>query len=194
MNNIVMDEVINVESNSTLRLNISKPSNKEITYNLDDNATLIINKKYDKCEEETININLNGIGSSVIYNFSTKAISNEKFTINIMHNNKNTKSKILNHGVVLNDSRLLFIVNTKVKKGNTGSILDQESKIIIMGENNSEIKPNLFIDEFDVDARHAASIGKFNNDDIFYLMTKGISYDKAIELLVNGFLNIGGDL
>ena len=60
-----------------------------------------------------------------------------------------------------------------------------------MSKNNSIIKPNLYIDEYDVDARHAATIGRFNSEDIFYLMTKGIDKKEAIELLISGFLNIG---
>ena len=64
-----------------------------------------------------------------------------------------------------------------------------------MGDNNSEIRPNLYIDEFDVEARHSSIIGKFDKNEIFYLMMNGISYDKANELLVKGFLksHIGGD-
>ena len=68
------------------------------------------------------------------------------------------------------------------------------NEIIIMGENNSEIYPNLYIDEFDASAHHAASIGKFNKDEIFYLLTKGIDYESAVNLLIKGFLenNLNG--
>jgi len=59
-----------------------------------------------------------------------------------------------------------------------------------MGDNNSSIKPNLLIDEFNVDARHAATIGKFSEEEIFYLMTKGITKKEAVELLIKGFLRI----
>ena len=48
--------------------------------------------------------------------------------------------------------------------GNKASKLNQESKIIVMSSNNSIIKPNLFIDEYDVDAVHSATIGKFRKD------------------------------
>ena len=91
----------------------------------------------------------------------------------------------------MNDSKLEFIVNSSVLKGNKKSVLNQESKIIVLSKNNSIIKPNLFIDEYDVDARHAATIGRFSSEDIFYLMTKGINKEEAIKLLINGFLNIG---
>ena len=47
------------------------------------------------------------------------------------------------------------------------AVLNQENKIITMGDNNSEIRPNLYIDEFDVEARHSAIIGKFDKNEIF---------------------------
>ena len=90
----------------------------------------------------------------------------------------------------MNESKLVFEVNSTVKKGNKNSKLNQSSKIITMSSNNSIIKPNLFIDEFDVDAFHSATIGKFSNDEIFYLMTKGLSRDDAINLLIKGFLSL----
>ena len=128
------------------------------------------------------------MNSRVDYYLYTLTNVNQSFTLNINHNNKNTISNVINHGVVLNDSKLEFIVNAKVEKGNIGSKLDQESRIITMGKNNSIIKPNLFIDEYDVEARHAATIGKFNQDYIFYLMTKGLTEKEANNLLIEGFL------
>ena len=57
-----------------------------------------------------------------------------------------------------------------------------------MGRNNSIIKPNLFIDEYNVNAKHSAIIGKFNEEEIFYLKTKGLSEKQALDLLINGFI------
>ena len=196
MNRIEVDTVLDELKNSVyeidcgtrLIVNISD-CNNNYEFNLNDNAELVINKHIEnKNLSDTFTINLNGINSKVFYNFSVLCSSDEEFVININHNNKNTISNVINHGVVINDSRLEFIVNSKVEKGNTNSVLNQSSKIITMGKNNSEIKPNLFIDEFNVDARHAASIGRFNKEDIFYLRMKGIKEQDANKLLIDGFL------
>ena len=53
---------------------------------------------------------------------------------------------------------------------------------------SSEIKPNLYIDCSDVEASHSALIDKFTFDEIFYLQSRGISYDEALKLLIKGFL------
>ena len=204
MNNIIIEEVnedividelksnvYNIGKNVIVTINLDSSRFECQEFNLDENAHLIINKMYKGKEiHENITINLNGVNSRVDYNFSTKVYSDEKYVININHNNKSTISNVINHGVVMNDSHLLFEVNSSIKKGNSKSKLNQESKIIVMSKNNSIIKPNLFIEEYDVDAVHSATIGKFNKDEIFYLMTKGITKEESINLLINGFLDI----
>lgn len=155
---------------------------------LEDNSHLSLKQEYNELDNQTITINLNGINSKVDYFLSTLTNKNQTFIININHNNKYTVSNVINHGVVLNDSRLEFTVNTRISKGNSKSILNQESKIITMGKNNSIINPNMYIDEYDLEARHAATIGKFNQDNIFYLMTKGLNKEEANNILIEGFL------
>ena len=198
MNNIIIDNKIidsldtniyNLRKDEVVVLNLDNSNYNEYTFNLEDNAYLIINKVYNEKEVfENITINLNGINSKVDYNFSTKVYNDQKYIININHNNKSTISNVINHGVVMNDAHLLFEVNSTIKKGNSKSKLNQENKIIVMSKNNSVIKPNLFIDEYDVDAVHSATIGKFNKNDIFYLMSKGITKEESINLLIKGFL------
>ena len=191
--NVVIDNLegstYNIGKNTLVKINLDNSKYENTFFNLDENSYLIINKIYNEKEvKEEITINLNGINSKIDYNFSTKTYDNQKYVININHNNKNTISNVINHGVVMNDSHLLFEVNSSIKKGNNKSKLNQESKIIVMSKNNSIIKPNLYIDEYDVDAVHSATIGKFNKNEIFYLMTKGITKEESINLLIKGFL------
>ena len=47
---------------------------------------------------------------------------------------------------------------------------------------------NLLIDNYDVDSNHAAYIGKFKDEIMFYMMSRGISREVAYRLLLNGFL------
>lgn len=183
-------EIYEIKDNCKLVINIDNKGINKSIFNLGNNSSLVINKYYkEKDLEEEITINLNGINGRVDYNFSTLVYNDQKYIINVNHNNISTISNVVNHGVVVNDSKLIFEVNSSVEKGNKKSVLNQKSKIIVMSKNNCVIKPNLFIDEYDVDAVHAATIGRFNDEDIFYLMTKGLDKDSAIELLIKGFLN-----
>lgn len=206
MNNILVDRIkiigknviddldynlYEIDKDAVVTINIKDSKYDKYEFNLCENAHLIINKVYnEKNINEEITINLNGFNSRVDYNFSTLVHYDQKYVININHNNKYTISNVINHGVVMNDSHLIFEVNSVVKKGNKNSKLNQESKIIVMSSNNSIIKPNLFIDEYDVDAIHSATIGRFSKEEIFYLMTKGLTKKESLELLIKGFLDV----
>ena len=55
-----------------------------------------------------------------------------------------------------------------------------------MGECDTKISPNMFIDLDDVIAKHGSAIGTFKDDQVFYLMSKGINYNDALKLLIKG--------
>ena len=46
----------------------------------------------------------------------------------------------------------------------------------------------MYIDLNDVEARHGSVIGRFNDEEIFYLMSRGIDYNNSIKLLVRGYI------
>ena len=57
-----------------------------------------------------------------------------------------------------------------------------------MGECDASISPNMFIDLDDVEAKHGSVIGAFKEDQVFYLMSKGISYNDTLKLLIKGYI------
>lgn len=158
-------------------------------YNINDNATLLLYKFYSNEDVfENILINLNGYMSKINYNFSNICINEEKYNFIIKHNNSNSVSDISNKAICLENAKIDFNIDTIVEKGNTKCSLNQDTKIINIKDNNSIVKPNMYISEDDVQARHSSVIANFNEDDLFYLMTRGISRIDAIKLLVKGYI------
>ncbi len=133
-------------------------------------------------------IDLDKKGISIDYFASNINKNDNNYEININHNKEMTTSNIVNHGLNLDDNKLKFIINSKVLKDSYKCKCLQDSKIIIMKDNNCEIKPNLIIDNYDVEANHSAYIGTFKQDQIFYLETRGINKDNAIKLLSKAFV------
>jgi len=43
------------------------------------------------------------------------------------------------------------------------------------------------IDEFDVFAKHGAAIGRINDDELFYLLSRGLTEQNAKKLIVSGY-------
>ncbi len=53
-----------------------------------------------------------------------------------------------------------------------------------------DANPILLIDENDVIAGHAASVGRINQDQLYYLMSRGLTKDVAQRLVARGFLGV----
>lgn len=158
-------------------------------FNINSNSKLNIYKFYDINKiKEFVRIDLNGINASVDYNFKTISKEGEKYDITIYHNKENTISKIINNGVNIKDGSLIFNVSSFVYNGNKNCDVSQKSRIVNLTMNKCKICPNLYIDEYDVNANHSAYIGNFKDDELFYLMSRGISTRDSEYLLIKGFL------
>ena len=59
-------------------------------------------------------------------------------------------------------------------------LLDEDSR--------SDTYPTIRIGEDDVDVGHEASVSKIGEEQLFYLMSRGIPEDEAGKLIVNGFI------
>ncbi len=102
---------------------------------------------------------------------------------------KYTKGFIENYGVSADESSLTFDGIGNIRKGCNGSEARQSNKGIILGKKaRLEANPLLLIDEYDVEASHGAAIGKMDEEQLYYLMSRGISYSDASKLIINGYL------
>ena len=60
-----------------------------------------------------------------------------------------------------------------IKHGGTKSIANQESRVLMLSENaRGDANPILLIDEDDVEAGHAASVGRVDPEQLYYLMSR----------------------
>lgn len=183
---------INIESNIKLDLNIYVKGNLgkiQYKYNLDDNSICNVLKFNNiKNIKEMIIVNLNGYKAEFDYNFKSFSINKETYDYHIFHNYKNTTSNIKNNAVCINEGNIIYQVSSFVPKDVTGCIVKQNNRIINLSNNKCEIKPNLYIDTNDVEATHSALIGKFSDEEMFYMLSRGIDSASALKLLITGFL------
>lgn len=161
-------------------------------YFIKENSSVYLSKfnNIDSIKEYTVT-NLDGEGASILYNLKTISVKEENYEILTYHNCKNTNSEIVTNGVCIKDGKILFNVSSFIPNGNLKCTASQNNKIINLTDNECIIKPNLYIDEYDIVANHSAWIGTFNKDELFYLQSRGISYNEAVKLLINGFLISG---
>lgn len=187
-----LDVFINVRENASLEL-IEKVNGEDLKiqyrYYLEKNASVTTYKTSDlKSTKEYTIINLNGENSKIKRVIKTVSKENEQYDMMVYHNKKNTESNLINHGVNINDGKLNFNVSSFVSKNNTGCIVNQSNRIINLTNNECIIKPNMYIDCFDVTANHSALVGGFKDYEMFYLQSRGINTETATNLLIYGFL------
>nr|WP_306304125.1 SufD family Fe-S cluster assembly protein [Desulfosarcina cetonica] len=87
--------------------------------------------------------------------------------------------------VLKGDSVQNFYVNLTAKAACYGHI---ECDAILMDNGRNETVPALKALHPDAELTHEASIGKIANDQLMKLMTLGLSYDDAVNRIIQGFL------
>lgn len=178
---ITMDLGNTLEFINKVKANLKKDANLEV-YNI------ITSDKSSKINQT---IYLNEINAKVeIMNLLllTKNAELESM-IEIFHQEKSTISSLSNY-VIAKDEAITFLNNNaKIEKNCSKSIAHQQTKGLTLSE-NAKIKalPNLYIDEYDVIANHACSIGSINKEDLFYLMSRGMSQEEASKIIVMGYV------
>ncbi len=130
------------------------------------------------------------LGEGATFHSFLKDISKEKETLDyyIYHDAPKTVSNIRNNIVTVEEGKVTLQVSTFIPKGMVGSIASQNNRILNFSDKKSEIRPNLYVEEYDVSANHSALIGRFSEEELFYLMSRGISEKEASRLLLKGFL------
>lgn len=117
--------------------------------------------------------------------------ANQKVGINNRVTNRGLHSTglINQRGVLLENSRLIFNGIGQIVHGAHGSKADQQNRVLMMSDKaHGDANPLLLIDENDVIAAHAASVGPVDKVQMNYLMSRGIPYDQAQRLVIRGFL------
>ena len=170
--------VVSVIRNSYVyRYGNSLYSIAEVNDSLTDSKTNIyLQEKYASATTKTIAI--------------TNKEQSAKFTQLVEHNAPDTEGFIENYGVSNNNSALVFEGIGKINKDMKRSIARQQNRGIVLGVNaRLDANPLLLIDEYDVEASHGAAIGKIDEEQLYYLMSRGLTHKNAQRLIISGFLS-----
>lgn len=107
-----------------------------------------------------------------------------------VHFGRNTESDMVTRAVMKDEATAIINGITKIEKGATKSNGQQTEKVLMLSPKaRGDANPILLIDEDDVKAGHAASVGQVNPEQVHYLMSRGISRKEAERLIIHGFLD-----
>ena len=136
--------------------------------------------------------NILGDGSEANLKIVTLGVKEQKtyFNSEVVNQGLNSKGDILQHGVLLDRSHIVFNGVGFIVKGATGSNAYQSSRMLTLSsEAKADANPMLLIDENDVMAGHGASLGRIDEEQLYYLQSRGLTRKESSRLLVHGFLS-----
>ncbi|MBB1122976.1 Fe-S cluster assembly protein SufD [Limosilactobacillus albertensis] len=107
----------------------------------------------------------------------------------VTNHGRHTTGLINQRGVILEKSELIFNGIGQIIHGAHGAKADQQNRVLIMSDQaRGDANPILLIDENDVEAGHAASVGPVDPHQMYYLMSRGIPRAQAERMVIRGFL------
>jgi Fe-S cluster assembly protein SufD len=110
-------------------------------------------------------------------------------TSRVHHWGTHTESDIMARGVMKDKAQNILNGITKIEKGASKANGVQAEKVLMLSrEARGDANPILLIDENDVKAGHAASVGKIDPIQMYYLMSRGLSRAEAERLIILGFV------
>ena len=197
-NNHNFNIVINKNSNlKNYIFDLNKNQNLKYSFtNIDiyenSNSENFIYSSGSKFSKYEINTNLKEKYSSAFINGIINLDKNNHHEIktNINHLAENTKSYQLIKSVLNDKSTGVYqgkiFVNDQAQKTDGYQL----SKALLLNENTEfNGKPELEIYADDVKCSHGSTSGNLDENSIFYLMSRGLNYDQAKKLLIDGFIN-----
>ncbi len=107
----------------------------------------------------------------------------------VVHGAPNTTSKIISKSIAKNGGRASYRGLLKVYEGSHGSRSSVVCDALLIDEHSrSDTYPYIEIDEDDVTIGHEASVSKVGEDQLFYLMSRGLTEEAASGMVVAGFI------
>lgn len=214
MNKILMDEEFRISNGESYILTCSGRvtiniydhlSDIDLNIILNDDAILDVNDFNLNNKTTKIMITQNN-NSKFTYNHTFKINGEYNFFYKAVINGDNNVNNINISGV--SNGMVKMDVDGVVKEHSKNNELNENIKILTI-DGKAFISPMLHVNALDVIANHNTAISNVREDEIFYLMSKGIGRKKAIGLIENGYVyglfknnkeflnlikkNIGGD-
>jgi Fe-S cluster assembly protein SufB len=107
----------------------------------------------------------------------------------VVHLAPNTTSKITSKSISKNGGRATYRGLLKVGSGAANCKSNVVCDALILDpESQSDTYPYIEIDEQDVTIEHEARVSQIGEEQLFYLMSRGISEEDASTMIVNGFI------
>ncbi len=182
---------INLNANEKKYIFVSKLAVSEI--NLAENSELTLIAILEEGWEENAVINFNYLGQHSKCRFIGLVIGreNNKFSFETLSNHsvKNTEGYYYIRAALFDKSAVNYKGNLIMKKSAqlTNAYLSHHTLMLSKDAKNDTV-PSLEIEADDVKAGHAATVGKVDEELVFYLESRGLKEEDAKKILIKAFM------
>ncbi|GEM_PF-3102792 len=120
-------------------------------------------------------------------NYTSEGLQNTE--INVFHHQSYSESSIVQNSIAADNGHSVFRGNIIIPSGTIKCTGEQQNKNLIIGKNAlAEAIPQLEISTDDVEANHGSATGELDEEQLFYLLSRGIPEEDARALLTVSFL------
>ena len=161
-----MDLCIVVESGCNLEFNMfdyAVSLETSLDVELHDNSTFTLNGAFISEVKYELNIDTKLYGDNIYATVDLRGINEEDGTVKINMN-----------GTVAGETHR--------------NVLNEYAKVLNKSKLSNVLIPNLIVNTNDVEAIHGVSVGRIDENEIFYLTSKGIDRHNAVKLVEEGFI------
>ncbi len=145
-----------------------------------------------KQEYVAVSVDLSGEHSAFTANAGYRVKTAQSLDMNyvVRHTGKKTESNILASGILENGSSKIFRGTIDLIKGCAGAKGTENEDILLLGDNQvNQTIPLILCNEEDVEGNHGATIGRLDENIIFYLGSRGISAQAAEDIIAHAKLD-----
>src|SRR5215469_5553474 len=173
-----------------LGLNVWNIANKNAFHEKDGSTTWVTADLGSRVTLANVGANMGGTGSAaeLVGVFFTD--HDQRYSINTLslHDALSTNAETLVKGVLTDESRVEFdgMIRIRPRAQQTASFLSAHT-LLLGGKCRAEAIPGLEIGANDVRASHGATTGQIDEEQLFYLMVRGIPRAEAERIIVQGF-------
>ena len=108
----------------------------------------------------------------------------------MIHLGKNTTSNIISKSIAQSGGNSTYRGKVRITKGATGSSAMVKCDTLILDSiSKSDTIPVNICENESSNIEHEATVSKISEDNLYYMMSRGISEERATELIVLGFLD-----
>ena len=106
----------------------------------------------------------------------------------VWHEGEHTTADLVTRGVLDDEARSAYegVQDVGQDAWDTNSY-QRENTLLLSEDAEADASPKLIINNHDTEASHSATVGQVDQEDLFYMTSRGVDEERATNMLVEGF-------